>query len=99
MCGRSSRIHWPHSVRLVQPVGGDRVALDTQQRVISGSRSVDRSGRSCRMIAAWMSPFSATAVIASSTLVTTRYSIRTSSADCRSDRSRGARSSMPAVTR
>ncbi|OBK41330.1 hypothetical protein A5657_08560 [Mycobacterium kubicae] len=42
--------------------------------VINGTRSRDRSGRSCRMMAAWISPLSATAVMASSTLGATKIS-------------------------
>ena len=59
--------------------------------VISGSRSRERNGRSWRMIAAWISPLSATAVMASSTLDTTRSSNCTSSDGSRSARRLSAR--------
>lgn len=58
---------------------------------ISGNRSRERSGRSWRMMAAWISPLSATAVIASSTLGATRISNWTSSAGLRSARRHSAR--------
>lgn len=64
---------------------------------ISGTRSCERNDTSWRMIAAWISPFRATAVMASSTLVTTSSSNWTSSDWDRRPRSASARQSGPVL--
>lgn len=93
MCGRSSRIHSPHSTQSWVRSVAITSSFGPSSVVINGTRSWERNGMSCRMIAAWISPFSATAVIASSTLETTSSSNCTSSPMSRTARRLSARPS------